>query len=137
MKHSIFKPSTPHYRNVMTESRKTLSEANIQRAIVEYLRAVLPHCITFAIPNGAQRTASGRPANAVAGLLPGIPDLCVMLPRGESIYFEVKSAKGRVSDNQLAIHMRMQPLDHRIAVVRSIDDVRLALKAWGVETKEA
>jgi hypothetical protein len=120
----------------MPESSKTQSEARIQHAIVHYLRTVLPDCITFAIPNGSQRTASGRPANAVAGLLPGIPDLCVLLPRGQSIFFEVKAAKGRVSDNQLAIHLLMQPLDHRVAVVRSIDDVRLALKAWDIFTIE-
>lgn len=117
-------------------SKLEIKESEIQRAIVEYLRAVLPESIVFAVPNGASRTASGRPANAVAGLLPGIPDLCVLLPRGESVFFEVKSAKGRVSDNQLAIHIKMQPLDHRVAVVRSIDEVRLALKAWGIHTKE-
>ena len=121
----------------MTASAKTQSEANIQRSIVHYLRTVLPDCLTFAIPNGSQRTASGRPANAVAGLLPGVPDLCVLLPRGEVVFFEVKALKGRVSDNQLAIHMAMHPLDHRVAVVRSIEEVRLALKAWNIRTKES
>lgn len=136
MNHSIFKRFIPHSVNDMTASQKTQSEANIQRSIVHYLRTVLPNCITFAIPNGSQRTASGRPANAVAGLLPGVPDLCVLLPKGECVFFEVKAAKGRVSDNQLAIHMAMQPLDHRVAVVRSIEETRLALKVWGIPTKE-
>ena len=49
-------------------------EAQVQKQIVAYIRAVLPHAIVAAIPNGSQRTASGRPANAVAGLLPGMPD---------------------------------------------------------------
>jgi hypothetical protein len=120
----------------MPESRKAQSEAQIQKAIVDYLRAVLPHAIVSAIPNGSQRTASGRPANAVAGLLPGMPDLMVLLPQGRVIFFEVKAAKGRVSDNQLNIHMQMQPLDHVVAVVRSIDETRNALKIWGIETKE-
>ena len=76
-------------------------EAQIQKAIVEYLRAVIPNSLVFAIPNGSQRTASGRPANAVAGLLPGAPDLCVVLPEGRVVWFEVKSDKGRVSANQI------------------------------------
>ena len=136
MNHSIFKRCIPPYRNVMTVSQKAQSEASIQKAIVEYLRAVLPHAIVAAIPNGSQRTASGRPANAVAGLLPGMPDLIVLLPRGRTVFFEVKAAKGRVSDNQLAIHLELQGLDHQCAVVRSIDEVRLALKVWEIQTKE-
>jgi len=31
----------------------------------------------------------------------------------------------------------MHPLDHRVAVVRSIEEVRLALKAWNIRTKES
>jgi len=111
-------------------------EAQIQKAIVAYLRSVLPYSLVAAIPNGSQRTASGRPANAVAGMLSGMPDLMVLLPKGEVIFFEVKSKVGRVSEAQLSVHLAMRPLNHKVAIVRSIDDVRLALDAWDIQTKE-
>jgi hypothetical protein len=111
-------------------------EAQIQKAIVEYLRAVIPNSLVFAIPNGSQRTASGRPANAIAGLLPGAPDLCVVLPEGRVVWFEVKSDKGRVSENQFLVHGILNSLCHPCPIVRSIADVREALAFLKVDTKE-
>ena len=111
-------------------------ESKIQKSIIDYLRAVLPHAVVFAIPNGSQRTASGRPANAVVGLLPGAPDLCVVLPQGRTLWLEVKSDKGRVSTNQIAVHGLFNSLGHPVPVVRSIDDVRQALAFLKIETKE-
>ena len=108
------------------------SESQIQKAIVQYLRIVLPDAIVAAIPNGSQRTASGRPANAVAGLLPGMPDLMVLLPRGRVVFFEVKTPKGRVSDSQLAIHLKLHGLNHDVAIIRSIEDAKLALISWDI-----
>jgi hypothetical protein len=62
-----------------------MSEAVIQSAIVKYLRYQLPanHRV-FAVPNGAMRTQSGRPANAVSGLTAGIPDLVIIGPEGKA-----------------------------------------------------
>lgn len=111
-------------------------ESKIQKAIVEYLRAVLPNALVMAIPNGSQRTASGRPANAVAGLLPGAPDLCVALPNGKTLFLEVKSDKGRVSDNQILVHGLLNSLGHTVPVVRSVEDVRQALAFLNIPTKE-
>jgi len=112
-------------------------EAQIQKAIVEYIRAVIPTSLVFAIPNGSQRTASGRPANAVAGLLPGAPDLCVVLPEGRVLWLEVKSDKGRVSSNQILVHGLLNSLGHHCPVVRSVDDVRHALAFLKIKTREA
>lgn len=119
----------------MGEKRKQ-PESQIQKAIVEYLRAVIPNSLVFAIPNGSQRTASGRPANAVAGLLPGAPDLCLVLRGGRVIWFEVKSDKGRISPNQILVHGIFNSLGHSCPVVRSIDDVRHALAFLKIETIE-
>ena len=112
-------------------------EASIQKSIVEYLRAVIPNSVVFAIPNGSQRTASGRPANAVAGLLPGAPDLCVVLPEGRVLWLEVKSDKGRVSSNQILVHGILNSLGHHCPVVRSVDDVRHAFAFLKIKTVEA
>jgi len=111
-------------------------EARIQREIVNYIRAVAPDCMVFAIPNGSQRTAAGRPANAVSGFTSGAPDLCVVIPKGRVLWLEVKADKGRVSDAQLAFHLQLQARGHDVAVVRSIDEVRNAFRVLDIKTRE-
>lgn len=112
-------------------------ESGIQRAVVQYFKSVVPNCVVMAIPNGSQRTASGRPANAVPGFLPGAPDLVVALSHGRTLWIEVKSPKGRTSDNQILVHGLLNAAGHSCIVVRSVDDVRHALKYLNVQTKES
>lgn len=114
-----------------------ISENDIQRQIVDWIRAVAPSVTAVAVPNGARRTAGGRAANAVPGLTPGVPDLVVIRPKGEVLWIEVKSPIGKVSDAQFAFHSKLLGLGHTCAVVRSIEDVRLAFQAVGIPIREA
>lgn len=111
-------------------------ESGIQRDIVQYIRSVLPRSVLMAIPNGSQRTASGRPANAVPGFLPGAPDLVLALPNKEVIWIEVKSPIGRLSDNQKHVHAMLETIGHKIILARSIDDIREAFAFYGIKTKD-
>ena len=111
-------------------------ENDIQRSIVKYINAVLPHGIVMAIPNASRRTANGRPMNAAPGLLPGAPDLIVALPKGRVLWLEVKAPKGRPSSHQITVHGRLNSLGHICAVVRSIEDVQRAFDHIGIQTRE-
>ena len=115
----------------------TISENALQRQIVDWIRYFAVQVQVVAIPNGARRTVSGRPTNAVPGLTPGVPDLVVIMPRGECLWIEVKSEKGRVSDAQFAFHTLLHGLNHRVAIVRSLEDVKAAFRAVGIRTREA
>lgn len=112
-------------------------ESGIQRAIVQYLRTVVPGCVVMSIPNGSQRTAKGHPANAVPGFLAGAPDLVVALSGGGVLWIEVKSSVGRVSENQAMVHGLLDAAGHRCIIVRSVDDVRSALHDLNISTREA
>ena len=111
-------------------------ESKIQSAIVSYIRNVVKDCMVIAIPNGARRTPSGYAANAVAGLTPGAPDLVVVLPEGRVLWLEVKAPKGRVSENQVFVHERMNDLGHTIHIVRSIEEVRSIMDNLNIKTRE-
>lgn len=111
-------------------------ENDIQRAIVKYINAVLPHGIVMAIPNASRRTVGGKPMNAAPGLLPGAPDLVVALPKSQVVWLEVKAPKGRASSNQITVHGKLNSLGHRCAVVRSIEDVQRVFDYLGIETRE-
>lgn len=114
-----------------------MKESLIQGAIVDYLRAVLPknhRCV--AIPNGSRRTASGRAANAVPGLTPGVPDLMIV-SAGRVWFIEVKGPKGTLSDAQTDFISWCVVTNTPYCVARSVDDVKIALEHWQIKTREA
>ena len=117
-------------------TKRAQPEAAIQRAIVDYLAAVAPHIVCYAVPNGSKRTKGGRAGNAVPGLTKGIPDLALVFS-GRAHFLEVKAPKGRTSPDQDATIARLRRAGASVEVVRSIDDVEFALAAWGVVTRQA
>lgn len=113
------------------------AEDNLQRAIVDYLRAVAPQCLVFAIPNGGFRTAAEAGILQATGVVKGIPDLGLLLPGGAIRFIEIKTAEGALSKAQRAIFDRFLSMGQPYAVCRSIENVRVALQHWNVETREA
>lgn len=121
---------------------KTDHEGPIHRTILQWLRTVLPdaivhHSANEGVRGGFKGIRDGANKKAM-GQVAGFPDLLV-LPWSHigPMLFEVKAAGNYADTAQKAIHARLEALGYRVAVVRSIDDARAALQAWGVATKEA
>jgi hypothetical protein len=131
-------------------------EHAIQVAIADFLRVALPEtAIFFAVPNGAELKGksydkgggkTGRYSPAAErlkreGLTPGVADLIVIdadpFPGGGSrvIGLEVKSAKGRPSEDQKEWAQKAQKAGVRYYVVRSIEDAARALASEGVRLR--
>lgn len=115
---------------------RPIREADIQRAIVDYLRAVAPDVFLFAVPNASVRARGGRAGNAVAGLTRGIPDICLVLPDGRAAFIEVKAEKGKLSEYQQDILRTFAARAIPFAICRSSLDVAEALRGWGVMVRE-
>lgn len=112
-------------------------EGPVQRAIVRFLRTSLPGSIVHHAKGEINKSGVSimrEQAKAKAnGALPGFPDL-VVLP-GDSwgvLFFEVKAPGGSVQKNQREMHENMTRLGYRVAVVRSVQDVRDSLSKWGI-----
>lgn len=118
----------------------TQREAPIQRGIVAYLRTVLPgDCLVHHARNEINKRG-GQIARELAqaktlGAVKGFPDLIVLTYRG-AYFFEVKAPKGYPSAEQKALHRQLEQMGYRVAVVRSVDDVREALREWHFPTNE-
>ncbi len=112
-------------------------EETIQREIISYIGAVAPRALVFACPNASPRAFGGRASNGVPGLMKGAPDLIAMFPGGRVVFIEVKTAKGRSSEHQVAFSGRCNALGQDYFVARSLDDVRRAFDVLGIETREA
>lgn len=116
-------------------------EGPIQRAVVQYLRAVLPRALVHHSANeGQQGGRRGAIAGAIRrgqGQIAGWPDVTVVLPEPfRPVFFEVKAPGGSVSPVQRALMVQLEALGCRCAVVRSVDEVREALALWGIWTAD-
>lgn len=112
-------------------------ESPIQRAIVAYLRAVLPGSIIHHARNEINKRGKAiaiELAKAKAkGAVTGFPDL-IVLPFSHigPFFLEVKAEGNYATEAQREVHRQMADLGYRVAVVRSVDDVRERLAEWGI-----
>lgn len=98
------------------------SESEIQIVMVQALRLKFRGALVLHVPNGGTR----NPVEAVKlkrqGVVSGVPDLIVALPNGKTVWLEVKSHRGRVSDNQKIVQAHLSSLGHCVAVVKTVDE---------------
>jgi hypothetical protein len=118
--------------------RKTSSpERAVHLAILQYLRLAMPRAMVVHVANQVDLSGANI-ARAIAknkdmGMVVGFPDLMV-LPFSNlgPLFFEIKAPKGRVSEAQGDVHDALRGLGYRVAVVRSVDEVKACLTKWAV-----
>jgi len=119
-----------------------MKESTIQQQICEYLSV---HGIFFfAIQNEnlmmmikmfkvPERQGSALVSHAKKmGMVPGMPDLCMLLPHEpRPIFLEVKNETGKVSAQQNIIHNAIFNIGMNcVHIVRSVEDVEKVLKKY-------
>lgn len=107
-------------------------EHTVQVAIIKWLRLVMPKAIIQHSRNEHQKAGMAGLLAAqrgkAAGVLAGFPDLMILPPSEIGPFFlEVKAEKGTVSSAQKQVHAMLRANGYRVAVVRSIDDLRTFL----------
>lgn len=117
--------------------RDANAEARIQAAIVQWIRLVAPQVLVFHVPNGGLRTKAEAAKLKWVGVVPGVPDLVVIVPKGLVFLMEVKPIGGHLTGEQPAMFERLQAMDIPRAIVRSIEDARWAFAQWDIPTREA
>jgi len=112
-------------------TRRGHPEAEIQRAIVEALRLVLPpdaivHHSANEIAAGGQAPRRLQAIRRGMGVYPGFADL-IVLCEARVLLLEVKSARGHLSPAQRAFAARCAAQRIPCEMVRSVDDALAAL----------
>ena len=95
-------------------------EHDIQVGIVRCLR--IAGYEVFAIPNGGRRDAVTGARLKAEGATAGVADLEILTPDGRAVFVEVKTAKGRQSEEQKAFQERIGKLGFKYLIWRSVDD---------------
>jgi len=107
-------------------------EEVLQRAVARYLDAALPAgSVHFHVPNGGGRTKAEGGALKAQGVKRGVPDHCIVYA-GQPIFLELKTAHGRLSNDQRTMAADLAMAGARVSVVRSLDDVEAELRTAGV-----
>lgn len=127
-------PNTAVTRAPRTVSRAAAlagpSEDTIQAQVIRWasLQAgVYPELSRlFHIPNGGQRHAAVAAKLKGQGVKPGVPDLCLPVPRFgcPGLWIEMKTSDGRVSTSQKDWIAYLKGAGYRVEVCRSFDEAR-------------
>src|SRR5512139_1200800 len=109
-------------------SLRELSEEQIHKQVVAELRVrAKPDVVFWHTPNDAKRTPGNANRLKAMGMVPGVPDL-ILCRNGETFFLEIKSAKGRLSDNQEHFHARLAATGFNVAVQHSVEACTWFLK---------
>lgn len=78
--------------------------------------------VIFHIPNGGSRNALEASNLKTQGVLAGVPDLCLVLPKGDIFWIEMKADDGRTSPFQQDLHRHFSQLGHRVITAYSAEE---------------
>ncbi len=108
-------------------------EESFQTKLVKELEWRLrPAVIMAAIPNGGFRYGRTARTLKATGVKRGMTDLVFAFEKGQTAWLELKSGKGKLSDEQMGIQYRLLTLGHRHAVAFTIDQALSYISRWGL-----
>ncbi len=92
----------------------------------------VPECLLFSIPNGGRRSPRDMVFLKREGLRPGVTDLFLSVPSGiwHGLYCEMKTATGRVSDEQESFMDSVVARNYFAKVCRSSDEAIKLIKEY-------
>lgn len=105
-------------------SRSKPTEHQIQAALFQWLRAVHPKVIAYAIPNAARRSPQQAAYLKAEGLRAGMPDVVIAKACGgfHGLYLELKRDKGRLADSQRETLMALANEGYACAIAWNLDE---------------
>jgi len=101
-----------------------ISEARLQYECVTWFWNTYPvyRGLLYHIPNGGKRTAREASTLKSVGVVSGIPDLCLAIPRSGSgaLYIELKTETGKVRPEQEKTISRLRQAGNKAEVIKNL-----------------
>ena len=107
-----------------------MTEFRLHVACKQFLDTALPDsAIYFHTPNAPRNKVTGARLKAM-GMKAGVPDLCIIY-RGDVLFVELKTAKGRLSPVQKAMQMQLASAGaHVMTECRSVEALEAYLEQF-------
>lgn len=111
-----------------------MTEEQLHRSVADFLRVALPDdaFATSVQPGGSSLALNAK--RKALGVVAGVPDFLVWF-EGYGIGIELKVGRGRVSPAQVATFARMRAAGVPVKICRSLDEVEIALRIFGIPLK--
>lgn len=110
------------------------AEHELQKACVKWFRLCYPQYawMLFAVPNGGYRTATQAKSLKAEGVVAGVADLILLIPRGDyaSLCIEMKTEKGRQEYVQKVWQEEALKFGNKYVVVRSFEQFRSEVSTY-------
>lgn len=117
-------------------ARRNFPEHKINRQFWQYLNLCCPNVLAFHPCNEGQRTPWEAERLTEIGLVPGVADL-VLVHNGKAFFVEAKAPGGKLSPAQERFAEDVRAAGAEFAVCYDLDDLKNALTAWSIPTREA
>ena len=106
-------------------------EDTLQAAVVKWWQHQYPEFagLLFAVPNGGRRDAREGARLKQGGVVSGVSDLILLVPRPHILLLELKIKGGKVSDAQKAWLAKAAAIGHTAAVAYDFHAARAAIQA--------
>ena len=121
------KPGTAHKTRKVTKH----DEDALQVAVVKFFAHQYPEFagLLFAVPNGGQRSAREGARFKQGGVVSGVADLILLVPRPHILLLELKVKGGKLSDAQKAWLAKAAGQGHTAAVAYDFHAAKAAIQA--------
>ena len=108
------------------QTMRAHNESNLQKSCVRWFRLQYPKLasLLFAVPNGGARNAITGAILKAEGVTKGVADLLLLVPtkHHHALCVEMKTPKGRQSENQKHWQRAVEAQGYYYAIVRSLDE---------------
>src|SRR5262245_20906804 len=111
--------------------RRNRHEAQLSRAVYDFLLYAKPRCVYTAVPNGGSRSLVDAVNLKRQGVVAGAGDFVLTWDMGSG-WIELKTGTGRLGPAQQAFAARCAELGVKYEVCRSVEAVQVVLKKWGL-----
>jgi hypothetical protein len=112
--------------------KRNRPEQDLQKTVIEHLRRRgWPDAIFFHYPAGGYRKPIEAKILAGLGVVPGLPDIWV-IRHGRVRCVELKSERGRLTEIQADMQIRLTRAGVDVAVAYTLDEALKYLTSWGL-----
>ena len=133
MTHATDRLNAYSRKEIKDRSAIKCRETAIHKAILQYCKFQMRRdVVVFHVANERRTTPKDGAFLKSLGVVAGVPDLIFVCAGGITCWLEIKVPGGRLSPDQKAFHDHLASLEHRCAVVHSLEEAVHVMRLWNL-----